>query len=42
LSRSLTSGALVLRPKSFVFDPRFARKIHSPSEFVLANPWPSV
>jgi len=42
LIRSLTSGALFLRPKSFAFLPRLRSKIHSPSEFVLANPWPSV
>jgi hypothetical protein len=42
LNSSLTSGALLLRPKSFAFQPRLRSKIHSPSEFVLANPWPSV
>jgi hypothetical protein len=42
LIRSLTSGALFLRPKSFAFEPRLRCKIHSPSEFVLANPWPYV
>jgi hypothetical protein len=42
LTRSLTSSALFLRPKYFVFGPRLARKIHSPREFVLANPRPSV
>jgi acetylornithine deacetylase/succinyl-diaminopimelate desuccinylase-like protein len=40
--RSLTSGALFLRPKSFAFGPASTRKIHSPPEFVLANPWASV
>src|SRR5579859_90320 len=42
LIRSLTSGALLLRPKSFAFQHQPACKIHSPWEFVLANPWPSV
>jgi hypothetical protein len=42
LSCSLTSGALLLRPESFVLERQLPHKIHSPAEFVLANPRPCV